>query len=152
MTKAMRKAASEAITKCATARAADLAPTITELQAAGATSLRAIAAGLNERGIPTARGTGTLVGDTGYAGAGTALKSSDLFRELAAGRLSLALRRLVCRHTLRPIFVRLRLLIFLIAFLSLRHGDPLGKKRERLYWRFVEAAPLPGQSRAKWRE
>jgi hypothetical protein len=37
----------------------DLAPTIAELQAAGATSLRAIAAGLNERGIPTARGTGT---------------------------------------------------------------------------------------------
>jgi DNA invertase Pin-like site-specific DNA recombinase len=59
MTKAMRKAASEAITKRAKARAADLAPTIAELQAAGATSLRAIAAGLNERGIPTARGTGT---------------------------------------------------------------------------------------------
>jgi hypothetical protein len=35
------------------------APTITELQAAGATSPWAIAAGLNERGIPTARGTGT---------------------------------------------------------------------------------------------
>ena len=59
MTKAMRKAASEAITKRAEARAADLAPTITELQAAGATSLRAIATGLNERGIPTARGTGS---------------------------------------------------------------------------------------------
>jgi DNA invertase Pin-like site-specific DNA recombinase len=56
MTKAMRKAASEAITKRAKARAADLTPTITELQAAGATSLRAIAAGLNERGIPAARG------------------------------------------------------------------------------------------------
>jgi DNA invertase Pin-like site-specific DNA recombinase len=56
MTKAMRKAASEAITKRAKARAADLSPTITELQAAGATSLRAIAAGLNDRGIPTARG------------------------------------------------------------------------------------------------
>jgi hypothetical protein len=55
----MRKAASEVITKRAKARAADLAPTIAELQAAGATSLRAIAAGLNERGIPTARGTGT---------------------------------------------------------------------------------------------
>jgi DNA invertase Pin-like site-specific DNA recombinase len=59
MTKAMRKAASEATTKRAKARAADLAPTITELQAAGATSLREIAAGLNERGIPTARGTGS---------------------------------------------------------------------------------------------
>jgi hypothetical protein len=37
-------------------RAADLMPTIAELQAAGATSLRAIAAGLNDRGIPTAQG------------------------------------------------------------------------------------------------
>jgi hypothetical protein len=40
-------------------RAADLAPTIAELQTAGATSLRAIATAFNERGIPTARGTGT---------------------------------------------------------------------------------------------
>jgi DNA invertase Pin-like site-specific DNA recombinase len=40
-------------------RAADLAPIIAEIRAAGATSLRAIAAGLNERGIPTARGHGT---------------------------------------------------------------------------------------------
>jgi DNA invertase Pin-like site-specific DNA recombinase len=39
-------------------RASDLAPTIKALQAAGATSLRAIAAGLNERHIPTARGQG----------------------------------------------------------------------------------------------
>src|SRR6516165_2178818 len=37
-------------------RAADLAPIVKELQAAGATSLRAIAAGLDERNIPTARG------------------------------------------------------------------------------------------------
>jgi hypothetical protein len=36
----------------------DSAPTIAELQAAGVTSLRAIAAALNERGIPTARGSG----------------------------------------------------------------------------------------------
>ena len=36
----------------------DLSETIAELQAAGATSLRAIATGLNERGIPTARGEG----------------------------------------------------------------------------------------------
>lgn len=42
----------------ADARAADVGPTIKELQAAGATSLRAIAAGLNARGIPTARGNG----------------------------------------------------------------------------------------------
>lgn len=39
-------------------RAADIAPTIKTLQAAGATSLRAIAAGLNNQGIPTARGQG----------------------------------------------------------------------------------------------
>jgi DNA invertase Pin-like site-specific DNA recombinase len=38
------------------ARAADLAPTIKELQAAGCESLRALAAGLEERGIPAARG------------------------------------------------------------------------------------------------
>jgi hypothetical protein len=36
----------------------DIAPTIAELQASGATSLRAIAAGLNDRGIETARGAG----------------------------------------------------------------------------------------------
>jgi DNA invertase Pin-like site-specific DNA recombinase len=37
-------------------RAADVMPIVKELQAAGATTLRAIAAGLNERHIPTARG------------------------------------------------------------------------------------------------
>lgn len=42
----------------AAARAADLAPTIAELQAAGAVSLRAIADGLNAKRIPTARGDG----------------------------------------------------------------------------------------------
>jgi hypothetical protein len=35
-----------------------IGPTVRALQAAGATSLRAIAAGLNEQGIPTARGAG----------------------------------------------------------------------------------------------
>jgi DNA invertase Pin-like site-specific DNA recombinase len=40
----------------ADAKATDLAPIIRELQAAGATSLRAIAAGLNEAGVSTARG------------------------------------------------------------------------------------------------
>ena len=40
----------------ARARAADLAPIVQELQAAGCESLRAIAAGLEERGIPAARG------------------------------------------------------------------------------------------------
>ncbi len=43
----------------ADARAADVAPSIKALQASGATSLRAIAAGLNARNIPTARGYGT---------------------------------------------------------------------------------------------
>ena len=40
-------------------RAADLAPTIQALQAGGATSLRAIADGLNAQNIPTARGAGS---------------------------------------------------------------------------------------------
>ncbi|HEY7635156.1 MAG TPA: recombinase family protein [Gemmatimonadales bacterium] len=37
-------------------RAKDLAPTIAELRRSGASSLRALAEGLNERGIPAARG------------------------------------------------------------------------------------------------
>ncbi len=45
-----------ALQRRAAERAAELAPTIKELQAAGTTSLRAIVAGLNEAGIPTARG------------------------------------------------------------------------------------------------
>ena len=52
----MRKLSAEALQKRTDARAADLAPIIAELQAAGNTSLRAIAAGLNEAGVPTARG------------------------------------------------------------------------------------------------
>jgi hypothetical protein len=42
----------------ATQRAADLAPTIKGLQAAGKTSLSAIANAMNEQGIHTARGSG----------------------------------------------------------------------------------------------
>jgi hypothetical protein len=42
----------------ADARAADLAAIVAELQAAGTTSLRAIAAELKARGIPTATGAG----------------------------------------------------------------------------------------------
>jgi hypothetical protein len=38
------------------ARAADLAPIIADVRASGMTSLRQIAAGLNGRGIPAARG------------------------------------------------------------------------------------------------
>ena len=37
-------------------RAADLRPIITDVRASGASSLREIAAGLNQRGIPAARG------------------------------------------------------------------------------------------------
>lgn len=43
-------------TEIADSRAADLAPILADIQAAGATSLREIAAALNARGIPTARG------------------------------------------------------------------------------------------------
>jgi DNA invertase Pin-like site-specific DNA recombinase len=39
-------------------RAADIGPTIKRIQQGGATSLRAIAAALNEQAIPTARGNG----------------------------------------------------------------------------------------------
>jgi DNA invertase Pin-like site-specific DNA recombinase len=52
----MRAASTAVIQGRANARAADIAPVIAQLQAAGATSLRDIAAGLNEQGIPTARG------------------------------------------------------------------------------------------------
>jgi DNA invertase Pin-like site-specific DNA recombinase len=54
--KKTRQKAIEALQARADAKAADIAPIIKELQASGKTSLRAIAAGLNEAGIPTARG------------------------------------------------------------------------------------------------
>jgi DNA invertase Pin-like site-specific DNA recombinase len=54
----MRALSTAALQQRADARAADIGPTIKALQAAGATSLRAIAAGLNAQGIPTARGGG----------------------------------------------------------------------------------------------
>jgi len=38
------------------ARATDIAPIIADLKSSGAVSLRQLAAGLNKRGIPTARG------------------------------------------------------------------------------------------------
>ena len=57
--KKTRKLAIEALQARAHAKAADIAPIIRELQASGVESLRAIADGLNERGIPTARGNGT---------------------------------------------------------------------------------------------
>jgi DNA invertase Pin-like site-specific DNA recombinase len=49
-----RQKGANANAEAAAVRAADLAPAITELQASGATSLRAIASALNDRGIPTA--------------------------------------------------------------------------------------------------
>jgi DNA invertase Pin-like site-specific DNA recombinase len=54
----MRARARAVVQQRADARAADIGPTIKALQAAGATSLRAIAAGLNQHGIPTSRGAG----------------------------------------------------------------------------------------------
>jgi hypothetical protein len=53
-----RKAGQDATARIAAERAACVSPVIAELQTAGATSLRAIAEGLNARGIPTARGIG----------------------------------------------------------------------------------------------
>src|SRR5436853_6684853 len=54
---AKARAAGRAVLQAqARARAIDLAPTIKELQTAGCESLRAIAAGLDSRGIPAARG------------------------------------------------------------------------------------------------
>jgi len=54
----MRALSRAALQARADARAADIGPTIKALQDAGATSLRAIADGLNAKGIPTARGNG----------------------------------------------------------------------------------------------
>jgi hypothetical protein len=52
------QAASEARIARADARAADVAPIIAEIRAAGITSLNGIAKGLKARGIPTPRGRG----------------------------------------------------------------------------------------------
>jgi DNA invertase Pin-like site-specific DNA recombinase len=53
-----RAKAAAVISAHAATRAADLAPTIAELRASCVTSLRRLAAALNARGIPTARGNG----------------------------------------------------------------------------------------------
>jgi DNA invertase Pin-like site-specific DNA recombinase len=57
--KRTREKAVEALQARADSRAADIGPIIRELQAAGKTSLRAIAEGLNDAGIPTARRQGS---------------------------------------------------------------------------------------------
>jgi DNA invertase Pin-like site-specific DNA recombinase len=54
-----RANATAVVQQRADARASDIGPTIKSLQAAGHTSLRAIAAALNAQCIPTARGGGT---------------------------------------------------------------------------------------------
>jgi hypothetical protein len=53
-----QRAAREARVSRANQKAADLAPIIAELRAAGITSLRGIAAALNERSILTVAGSG----------------------------------------------------------------------------------------------
>jgi DNA invertase Pin-like site-specific DNA recombinase len=58
LTAEARQAGRRAVTARAIGRAADLAPTVKQLQAAGIRSLRAIAAALNQRGVKTPRGVG----------------------------------------------------------------------------------------------
>jgi DNA invertase Pin-like site-specific DNA recombinase len=58
-TRKVRAKAIEALQARASARAADLAPIVAEIQAAGVTSLSGIAAALNEKDIATPRGNGT---------------------------------------------------------------------------------------------
>jgi hypothetical protein len=53
-----RRRGSDRVSAKARERAADLLPSIAEIQAAGCTSMRGIAAALNDRMIPTARGNG----------------------------------------------------------------------------------------------
>ena len=57
-TQKARMAASRQVTARANIRAAEVLPIIEELKSVGITSLRGIAAGLDERGISTARGRG----------------------------------------------------------------------------------------------
>jgi DNA invertase Pin-like site-specific DNA recombinase len=58
LTAAGRAKGREKLARVAAQRAADLAPVIADLQADGVTTLRAMAAALTERGIPTAKGDG----------------------------------------------------------------------------------------------
>ena len=65
-------------------RVADLAPIVKELQAAGKTSLRAIAEGLNAQDIPTARGEGewTATRDAGAGGPREAAAAREMISQL----------------------------------------------------------------------
>jgi DNA invertase Pin-like site-specific DNA recombinase len=56
ITRRIREAGNNVQRQLAQRRAGDLLPIIKELQAAGATSLKAVADGLNSRNIPTAHG------------------------------------------------------------------------------------------------
>ena len=58
LTPEARQAGCKAVQARADAFAADIAPTIADIQAGGARSLRDFAAELNARGVPTATGTG----------------------------------------------------------------------------------------------
>jgi hypothetical protein len=58
LTTKARKAGNAAVVRKAAARAANLVPMIRELQERGFRSLQGIAAGLNQAGVPTARGDG----------------------------------------------------------------------------------------------
>jgi DNA invertase Pin-like site-specific DNA recombinase len=72
LTAKVRAAGREAVQQRCDARAADLADIVKDLQATGATSLRAIAAGLSARGIPAPCG-----------GAWSAVQVSRLLSRLA---------------------------------------------------------------------
>ena len=58
ISRSAQKSGAAANRERATARAADMAPTIEQIRKTGATTLRAIAAALNDAGIPTPRGQG----------------------------------------------------------------------------------------------
>ena len=58
MLKRVRLMGTEALQERANAKATDLAPIIRELREAGKTTPRALADGLNDAGVPTARGHG----------------------------------------------------------------------------------------------
>jgi DNA invertase Pin-like site-specific DNA recombinase len=64
LTQKARRAGWEAVQARANERASDLAPIVADIRAAGARSLRAIAAGLNARGIRTPRGVSEWKAET----------------------------------------------------------------------------------------
>jgi hypothetical protein len=85
-------------TQRAARRAADLAPVIREIQATGA-SLRQIAAALNDRRIPTARGSGWTATTDGHCHEPLLRRSTDFPGRL--GRQSPSLMRVMGQRFLR---------------------------------------------------